>query len=57
MNPILVGSAIVISIVAIIEAIWSPRFEWVEEDEQLWLFYNHRKKADRRIHRKGVQVL
>lgn len=53
--------AIVLSVIAIIEAIWSPRLQTVKVDEfdvpQVWLFYNKRKRADKLRRRKGVQVL
>lgn len=44
----------------LIELIWSPRIQWIRgsdwlEENQLWLFYNYRKK-DKIIKRKGLQI-
>lgn len=65
MNTIILITALVLSIVAMVESIWSPRLVWLHNDEfdaphvdlwQLWLFYNYRKKVDKMLRRKGVQI-
>lgn len=51
---------LIISTLILIELIWSPRVQWVQgpdwlEENQLWLFYNYRKR-DKMIKRKGLHI-
>lgn len=53
---------LIVSVLILIELIWSPRIQWAQdhdsdwlEKDQLWLFYNHRKKNGM-IKRKGLHI-